>query len=78
MSVLFQASAVQINEYGHYVLTVHEEKGPMGREFVAKRQDVYIEDELDGKVALVDSIEHPIIFYKDSHVDHGDRVRFYP
>lgn len=72
------ASAVQQHGQGYYVLTVHEEKGPMGREFVAKSQDVYIEDELDGKIALTDPIEHPIIIYTDRFVADGDRVRFYP
>ncbi|MGI6189656.1 MAG: hypothetical protein ACOYI1_08010 [Caldicoprobacteraceae bacterium] len=72
------SSAVHRDGQGYYVFTVHEEKGPMGREFVVKRQDVYIEDELDGRTALVEPIEHPIIIYQDSSVSYGDRVRFYP
>lgn len=74
------SSAVHREGADYYMLTVREETGAMGREFIAERMKVYsILDELDGMIAIsLEPVEELIITDSDRPVRDGDRVRFYP
>lgn len=80
-SCIVPSSAIYMEGDETYVYVVRESKGIVGREFMAIKERVYIEDEWNGKIAInvtTSTIDEPIIINADSSIRHGARVRFYP